>query len=177
MKNKKIISFIVISAGIILVFLAFNSIAHDESTKGSLMEFIEQSSEPDKPFVMESLIYGYSTKLSHTEDDSATSHIQFTEQEIRNLLDILSTTTFERIDPHKHKIKISFWEEHTNDLYSVDFTNRGYTMSYDIKVDFWMKPFNDKLLLWAPTIGHFLTDDFSIYEKIVELYNIPRENE
>ena len=136
MKNKKFVSFIIIVASIILLFLAFKSI--DESTKGTLIEFIEQSSEPDKPFVMESLIYGYTSKLSKIEDDSATSYIQLTEQEIRTLLNILSTTTFERIDPLKHKIKISFWEENTNDLYSVDITNRGYTMSYDIKVDFWI---------------------------------------
>jgi hypothetical protein len=175
MKNKKFVSFIIIVASIILLFLAFKSI--DESTKGTLIEFIEQSSEPDKPFVMESLIYGSSMKTSQIEDDSVTSYIQLTEQEIRKLLEILSTTTFERIDPLKHKIKISFWVENTNDLYSVDITNRGYTMSYDVKVDFRMTPFNDKLLLWAPTVGHFLTDDFSIIDKLEELHKVPRENE
>ena len=175
MKNKKFVSFIIIVASFIILFLAFKTI--DESTKGTLIEFIEQSSEPDKPFVMESLIYGYTSKLSKIEDDSATSYIQLTEQEIRTLLNILSTMTFERIDPLKHKIKVSFWAENTNDLYSVDITNRGYTMSYDIKVDFWMTPYNDKLLLWAPTVGHFLTNDFSIIDKLEELHKVPRENE
>lgn len=175
MNKKRILLFTLIYTAILLLII-FNPFTKAEKAEGLLLDIIKESAAEDTPFVEESLIYG--TSYKDEEDPEDIQHILLTEEEIRELLNILSSTEVKEMEVLKIADFVELWDGNEAETYSVDLTNRGYTMPYDVELKFDMRPYDEgKLLIWERANGHYLTEDFRVFDKLKEFYAVPRENE
>lgn len=176
MNKKRILLFTLIYTAILLLII-FNPFTKAEKAEGLLLDIIKESAAEDTPFVEESLIYG--TSYKDEEDPEAIQHILLTEEEIRELLNILSSTEVKEMEVLKIADFVELWDGNEAETYSVDLTNRGYTMPYDVELKFVMRPYDEGKLLIRERAngGHYLTEDFRVFDKLKEFYAVPRENE
>lgn len=173
--NKKRIFISTIIFTVILLFILSNQFLKADSANGMLLDFVKDSAEENEPFVEESLIYGSAYKREENPEEGR--YISLTEAEIRELLTIVSSTEVQKMDRLKIAEIEALWAENEGETYEVDMTNRGYTMPYDVELNFDMRPYDGKLLIWVHYNDHFLTEDFRVLDKVKEFYTVPRENE
>ncbi|AWE08804.1 hypothetical protein DCE79_16210 [Lysinibacillus sp. 2017] len=159
MTKKKWISII---ATVVVLFVAIlfvrGTFFQEETT---LLEVAKNSTyfEEDKPFLAESIISGYMT-YRYKEESAGT---EISESDAQDIIDLLATT--------KVKKTLKSIADVDSGMYILALDNNGYTMSYDLAIDFLLKENKDNEILITTNYSDevYILEDSNFYNKLVEI--------
>ena len=163
-KSKKTRAIFIVTI-VVLVLVAslfvINSRGDSNAKENTLIDVAKNSSffEEDKPFVFESLISG---RISLKSENS--QFAKLSESSAKELANVLNTST---VKESNKSLKSKGYP-----TYMIVLNNENYTMSYDLEIFFMMQKdeeTNEVLINADFADGIYVTDDLSIYDKVIEL--------